>query len=74
MEQLVLMRTIEKLARAGEQVGISVEDMISILNAGISVEVLLDLIELNLQASREDTSSSERNRALREDKKISLSC
>jgi hypothetical protein len=74
MEQPVLMRTIEKLARAGEQVGISVEDMISILNAGISVEVLLDLIELHLQASREETSSSERNRVLREDKKISLSC
>jgi hypothetical protein len=53
MEQSVLMRTIEKLAPAGEQVGISVEDMISILNAGIGVEVLLDLIELNLQASRE---------------------
>jgi hypothetical protein len=46
MEQSVLMRTIEKLAPAGEQVGISVEDMISILNAGIG-------IELNLQASRE---------------------
>jgi hypothetical protein len=74
MEQPVLMRTIGKLARAGEQVGISVEDMISILNAGISVEVLLDLIELHLQASREETSSSERNRVLREDKKISLSC
>lgn len=74
MEQPVLMRTIGKLACAGEQVGISVEDMISILNAGISVEVLLDLIELNLQASQEETSSSERNRVLREDKKISLSC
>lgn len=44
MEQPVLMRAIERLARAGEEAGISVEDMIRILNA-VSVEVLLDLIE-----------------------------
>jgi hypothetical protein len=30
---------------AGEQGGFSVEDMIQILNAGISVETLLDLID-----------------------------
>jgi hypothetical protein len=34
MEQPVLMRTIEKLARAGEQVGISVEDWSGMFSTG----------------------------------------
>jgi hypothetical protein len=38
------IQAIEKFALAGEQVGMSVEDMIRILNAGVSVETLLDLI------------------------------
>ena len=37
-----------KLARAGEQAGFSLEDMISLLNAGLTVETLLDLIERRL--------------------------
>jgi len=39
-----LQEAINRLALAGEQVGISVEDMIQMLNAGVSVETLLDLI------------------------------
>ena len=44
MPQPVLAQAVEKLARAGEQVGLSVEDMIRLLNAGVSVETLIDLI------------------------------
>jgi hypothetical protein len=50
MESPVLTRTVEKLARAGEQAGFCVEDLIRILNAGVSMERLLQLIEMNLQA------------------------
>ena len=50
MQQPVLTRAVEKLARAGEQAGFCVEDLIRILNAGVSVECLLYIIETNLQA------------------------
>jgi len=56
MQQPVLARAIERLALAGEQAGISVEDMIQILNAGVRVEALLDLIGQNLQASLKETT------------------
>ncbi len=49
MQQPVLKRAVEKLAHAGVQAGFTVEDMIRILNAGVSVENLLDIIERNLQ-------------------------
>ena len=49
MEPPVLWRAVEKLAQAGEHAGVSVEEMIRILNAGVSVESLVDLIELNTQ-------------------------
>lgn len=39
---------MERLALAGEQAGLCVEDMISLLNAGVSVEMLLELIERRL--------------------------
>ena len=39
---------VYKLAIAGEQVGFSVEQMIQILDAGVSVEALLHLIEWRL--------------------------
>jgi len=39
------MRTVERLALAGEEAGLSVERMIQILNAGVSVEALLDIID-----------------------------
>ena len=50
MPHPVLTRAVEKLALAGEQVGLSVEEMIRILNAGVSVEGLLDLIERRILA------------------------
>jgi hypothetical protein len=40
--------TFYKLAIAGEQAGFSLEDMISLLNAGLTGENLLDLIERRL--------------------------
>ena len=59
MPQSVLAQAIEKLARAGEQAGMSVEDMIRILDAGVSVETLLDLIG-SLHAYRDGTRRSRR--------------
>lgn len=40
---------IEKLAMAGQQAGFSTEQMIELLNAGIGVETLLDLISWRLE-------------------------
>jgi hypothetical protein len=45
MEHPVLVRAIGKFAAAGNQAGFSVEQMIEILNAGVGVETLLDIIE-----------------------------
>lgn len=45
MEHPVLARAIEKFAAAGEKAGFSVEQIIQILNAGVGVETLLDIIE-----------------------------
>ena len=53
MQHPVLARAIERLARVGEQAGISVEQMILILNAGVSVEGLLDIIDKRLQTPQE---------------------
>jgi hypothetical protein len=39
---------IERLARAGEQAGFSVEQLIEILNAGVSIGALLDMISYSL--------------------------
>ncbi len=49
-----LQEAISRLALAGEQVGISVEDMIQMLKAGVSVETLLDLI-YGLHAFKDET-------------------
>jgi hypothetical protein len=49
MERPVLRRAVEKLAQAGEQAGLSVEEMIRILNAGVSVESLVALVEGRLE-------------------------
>ena len=49
-QQPTLVRAVEKLAMAGEKAGFSVADMIRMLNAGVSVEGLLDIIERSLRA------------------------
>jgi len=43
-DNAVLIRAIARLALAGEQAGFTVEEMIELLNTGISVETLLDLV------------------------------
>jgi hypothetical protein len=60
MQQPVLTRAVEELAHAGEQAGFTVEDMIRLLNAGLSVETLLDLIERSMAVPREDAPRSSR--------------
>ena len=44
MERKSLVAAIYKLAIAGEQAGLSLEQMIQLLNGGMSVEGLLELI------------------------------
>lgn len=44
MENSSLVSAIEKLAIAGEQAGFTVEQMIQLLNDGLTVATLLDLI------------------------------
>jgi len=43
-----LERAISKLAAAGEKAGITVEQMISMLDAGVGVEALLQVIFFRL--------------------------
>ena len=50
MERPSTAQTVYKLAMAGEQAGFSLEQMIQILNSGVSVETLLHLIEWRLGA------------------------
>ena len=45
----VLIGAIRKLAVAGEKAGFTVEEMIELLNTGVSVETLLNLICFRLQ-------------------------
>ena len=42
--------TVYKLAIAGEQAGFSIEQMIWLLNAGLSLEMLIDFIDWRLRA------------------------
>ena len=53
MPQPVLTRAVQKLALAGEQAGLSIEQMICILNAGVSIENLLDFIERRILAQEQ---------------------
>jgi hypothetical protein len=60
MQQPALVRAVERLAKAGERAGFRVEDMIQMLNAGVTVEALLDIIERSLQAPQGNTGRSSR--------------
>jgi hypothetical protein len=48
-----LATAVGKLAIAGEQAGFKIEQMIELLNEGLSVETLLDLISWRLQTMQE---------------------
>jgi hypothetical protein len=52
-----LVRAVGKLAIAGEQAGFSLEQMIELLNEGLSVETLLDLISWRLGALQDPVGS-----------------
>ena len=53
-----LQTSIAKLAIAGEQAGFTVEQMIRLLNAGVTVEGLISLIERRLPVNPEPLRSS----------------
>jgi hypothetical protein len=46
------MQAIHKLVVAGEEAGFTVEQMIDLLSSGLTVAMLLDLIELRLPLFR----------------------
>lgn len=48
-----LKPAIEKLARAGQNAGFTIEEMIELLNTGVSVETLLNLICTRLDSVEE---------------------
>lgn len=52
MEKLSVTTAVGKLAMAGEQAGFSLEQMIDLLNAGVGVEMLLELISWRLEGRR----------------------
>jgi hypothetical protein len=54
MQQPVTTHSIEEFVWAAERVGISIEDFIRILSAGISLESPLDLIERPSSVRTED--------------------
>lgn len=49
MDKTTLVSGIAKLASAGQQAGCTVEQMIELLNAGLGVEVLVELIAWRLE-------------------------
>ena len=49
MARATLVSAISKLAIAGEQAGFSLEQMIDLLEAGLTVETLLELIAWRLE-------------------------
>jgi hypothetical protein len=51
----VLVQAIRKLALAGQQAGLSIEEMIELLKTGVSVETLLNLICRRVQVETEIT-------------------
>jgi hypothetical protein len=52
VERESLVIAIGKLAVAGEQAGFSVEQMIQLLNFGLTVEALIDLIAWRLESAQ----------------------
>jgi len=59
MENSSLILAISKLAAAGEQAGFTLEQMIELLDHGIDVEILLELISMRLHAAPMPPTASE---------------
>ena len=53
MQRASLIAAISKLAVAGEQAGFSLEHMIQLLDAGLSVETLIELIAWRFDGKHE---------------------
>jgi hypothetical protein len=49
MEKDTLILGIAKLVMAGQQAGFTVEQMIELLNAGVGLDTLIDLISWHLE-------------------------
>jgi hypothetical protein len=49
MDKATLVSGIAKLATAGQQAGFTIEQMIGLLNAGLRVDSLMDLIAWRLE-------------------------
>jgi hypothetical protein len=58
MDRPSLAASVCKLAMAGEQAGFTVEQMIRLLRAGMTVETLLDVIERRLSEAIPEPLSS----------------
>jgi hypothetical protein len=58
VEKPSLVMAMGKLAIAGEQAGFSVEQMTGLLNDGLTVETLLDLISSHLGYSHQTAATS----------------
>jgi len=52
MAKASLVTAIGKLAMAGEQAGFTIEQMIDLLNSGLTVDTLLELIAWRLEGSQ----------------------
>jgi hypothetical protein len=48
--EVCVYEAIERLVQAGEEVGLSVETLIQMLDGGVNLEELLDLIEARMAA------------------------
>ncbi len=59
MDHPALLSAVDKLAIAGERVGFSAEQMIRLLNAGFSVDDLLQLIVARLISEDHVSATSE---------------
>ena len=60
MEKPSVAQAVYKLSVAGGQAGFSLEQMIQLLNAGVSVDTLLRLIECRLGAAGHNPFRSSR--------------
>jgi len=52
MDKATLLAGIAKLAKAGEQAGFTIEQLIALLNAGVGVECLIEPIAWRLEQPR----------------------
>jgi hypothetical protein len=76
VESQFRVNAIRKLAIAGEQAGFTLDQMIQLLNSGMSVLTLLDLIALRLGPSHSsfESLSIGLGRAVRHSREVAHDC